>query len=293
MLELDSLDLYTKTFLIISGMLLITTLTSRINKIYETTLEAVITFLGSFIFLICLMVFNYANYDKNVLFIVLLFFSAFIGWSLGPTMTALSDKFMFNRYLKKIGLKSKLKYGFKERIKRGGGFNKDVAEQKVYFLNSNPNEVFDKDSEKFIEFRHQFESNTSSLEKEEYKKEWRDKVFQALFLTFLILFFSIVLNLLTDYDFGPWGIYLLSSLSTLIVSELLNMFYFKSKYNRTLNYVSALIFSLYLIFDFNRLEKAYIAGDNSWNTAIDLSVSIYLDLLNLFLDLLQILAESN
>jgi len=86
---------------------------------------------------------------------------------------------------------------------------------------------------------------------------------------------------------------LLSSLSTLIVSELLNMFYFKSKYNRTLNYVSALIFSLYLIFDFNRLENAYISGDNSWNTAIDMSVSIYLDLLNLFLDLLQILAESN
>ena len=106
MSELDSLDLYTKTFLIISGMLLITTITSRINKIYETTLEAVITFLGSFIFLICLMALNYANYDKNVLFVVLVFFSAFIGWSLGPTMTALSDKFMFNRYLKKIGLKS-------------------------------------------------------------------------------------------------------------------------------------------------------------------------------------------
>ena len=293
MSELDSLDLYTKTFLIISGMLLITTITSRINKIYETTLEAVITFLGSFIFLICLMVLNYVNYDTNVLFVVLIFFSAFIGWSLGPTMTALSDKFMFNRYLKKIGLKSKFKYGFTERIKKGGGFNKDVAEKKVYFLNSSPNEVFEKNSEKFLELRHQFEFNISDLDKEEYKKEWRDKVFQALFLTFLIMFFSIVLNLLIDYDFGPWGIYLLSSLSTLIVSELLNLFYFKSKYNRTLNYISALIFSLYLIFDFNRLEKAYIAGDNTWNTAIDLSVSIYLDLINLFLDLLQILAESN
>ena len=293
MSELDSLDLYTKTFLIISGMLLITTITSRINKIYETTLEAVITFLGSFIFLICLMVLNYVNYDTNVLFVVLIFFSAFIGWSLGPTMTALSDKFMFNRYLKKIGLKSKFKYGFTERIKKGGGFNKDVAEKKVYFLNSSPNEVFEKNSEKFLELRHQFESNISDLDKEEYKKEWRDKVFQALFLTFLIMFFSIVLNLLIDYDFGPWGIYLLSSLSTLIVSELLNLFYFKSKYNRTLNYISALIFSLYLIFDFNRLEKAYISGDNTWNTAIDLSVSIYLDLINLFLDLLQILAESN
>ena len=293
MLELDSPDLYTKTFLIISVMLLITTVTSRINKIYETTLEAVITFLGSFIFLICLMVLNYANYDKNVLFVVLLFFSAFIGWSLGPTMTALSDKFMFNRYLKKIGLKSKFKYSFTERIKKGGGFNKDVVEQRVYFLISSPNEVFEKDSEKFLELRHKFESNTSDFEKEEYKKEWRDKVFQALFLTFLILFFSIVLNLFTDYDFGPWGIYLLSSLTTLVVSELLNIFYFKSKYNRALNYISALIFSLYLIFDFNRLEKAYISGDNTWNTAIDLSVSIYLDLINLFLDLLQILAESN
>ena len=293
MLELDSPDLYTKTFLIISVMLLITTVTSRINKIYETTLEAVITFLGSFIFLICLMVLNYANYDKNVLFVVLLFFSAFIGWSLGPTMTALSDKFMFNRYLKKIGLKRKFKYSFTERIKKGGGFNKDVAEQRVYFLISSPNEVFEKDSEKFLELRHKFESNTSDFEKEEYKKEWRDKVFQALFLTFLILFFSIVLNLFTDYDFGPWGIYLLSSLTTLVVSELLNIFYFKSKYNRALNYISALIFSLYLIFDFNRLEKAYISGDNTWNTAIDLSVSIYLDLINLFLDLLQILAESN
>ena len=290
---LDSLDLYTKTFLIVSVMLLITTVTSRINKIYETSLEAVITFLGSFIFLICLMVLNYANYDKNVLFVVLVFFSAFIGWSLGPTMTALSSNFMFKRYLKKIGLKSKFKYSFTERIKKGGGFNKNVAEQRVYFLSSNPNEVFDKDSEKFLELRHKFESKTSDFEKEEYKKEWRDKVFQALFLTFLILFFSILLNLFTDYDFGPWGIYLLSSLTTLIVSELLNLFYFKSKYNRTLNYISALIFSLYLIFDFNRLEKAYIAGDNSWNTAIDMSVSIYLDLLNLFLDLLQILAESN
>ena len=101
---------------------------------------------------------------------------------------------MFKRYLKKIGLKSKFKYSFTERIKKGGGFNKDVTEKRVYFLSSNLNEVFDKDSEKFLELRHKFESKTSDFEKEEYKKEWRDKVFQALFLTCLILFFSIVLN---------------------------------------------------------------------------------------------------
>ena len=70
MSELDSLDLYTKTFLIVLGMLLITTITSRINKIYETTLEAVITFLGSVIFLICLnFVLNYPSINNDFLLI--------------------------------------------------------------------------------------------------------------------------------------------------------------------------------------------------------------------------------
>ena len=36
-----------------------------------------------------------------------------------------------------------------------------------------------------------------------------------------------------------------------------------------------------------------MAGDESWGTAIDIAVNIYLDIINLFLDLLEILAESD
>lgn len=55
-------------------------------------------------------------------------------------------------------------------------------------------------------------------------------------------------------------------------------------------YFGVLIFTGYLIYDFNTLEK--MAGDDSWGTAVNIAVSIYLDIINLFLYLLEILSES-
>jgi len=45
------------------------------------------------------------------------------------------------------------------------------------------------------------------------------------------------------------------------------------------------------LYDFNILEKRIAAGDESWGTAVRIAVRLYLDIINLFLDLLQILAE--
>ena len=40
-------------------------------------------------------------------------------------------------------------------------------------------------------------------------------------------------------------------------------------------------------------EKAIAAGDNSWGTAVKIAVNLYLDIINLFIDLLEILASSD
>ena len=56
-------------------------------------------------------------------------------------------------------------------------------------------------------------------------------------------------------------------------------------------YAGVVIFTLYLLFDLNTLEKRIEMGDESWGTAIRVSVNLYLDIINLFLDLLKILAE--
>ena len=75
---------------------------------------------------------------------------------------------------------------------------------------------------------------------------------------------------------------------------LFNIFYFKSRRRRLIQaYVGVILFTLYLVFDFNRLEKAIARGDESWSTAIDLAVNIYLDLINIFIDLLRILAAAS
>lgn len=78
----------------------------------------------------------------------------------------------------------------------------------------------------------------------------------------------------------------------LIIMGLINAIFIKSKMISLVRaYVGAIIFTLYLLYDFNQLEKK--AGDESWSTAINISVNIYLDIINLFLDLLEILAEAD
>ena len=62
--------LFAKTFLIVGGMLVITTFFSRINKAYETISEAIITIAGSFILLFAIMFFDeiFPLKKDNVLF---------------------------------------------------------------------------------------------------------------------------------------------------------------------------------------------------------------------------------
>jgi FtsH-binding integral membrane protein len=53
-----------------------------------------------------------------------------------------------------------------------------------------------------------------------------------------------------------------------------------------------LIFIGYLLFDFNSLSKAQdVEVLNNWNTALDFAINIYLDIINLFLDILDMLSD--
>ncbi|HCD37366.1 MAG TPA: hypothetical protein DEQ77_01300 [Candidatus Omnitrophica bacterium] len=61
---------------------------------------------------------------------------------------------------------------------------------------------------------------------------------------------------------------------------------------RIMAFFGCIIFTGYLLFDFNRLaeagkDKIY----NTWPTAMDFSIDIYLDVINLFLELLDLLSD--
>ncbi len=66
--------LMSRTFLILGGMLVVTTITSRFNKAYETSLEAVFTIGGTFLFLFMVMIYA-DSYPLNLVMVAI--FSGF------------------------------------------------------------------------------------------------------------------------------------------------------------------------------------------------------------------------
>jgi FtsH-binding integral membrane protein len=281
--------LMSRTFLILGGMLIITTITARLNKAYETSTELFITVGGSFLFLFSVMIFA-DSYPINL--IVVAIFSGFIGWSLGPTIAYIGESFKFRKYLKsKMVLSKSIKREqsptFWEKF-MGANEEKKTG----YYYKSEPSKIFDRNSNEFKELKDDFDKNV--LHHDRYNQEWQNVVFQAMVGTTLAVIIAGTIVAFIPTDFSFLGIFLWIALLALIVVEILNAFVFKSERKRILySYCGVVIFSLYLIYDFNYLEKAIAAGDNSWGTAVKIAVNLYLDIINLFIDLLEILASSD
>lgn len=280
--------LFAKTFFIVGFMLIITTFFSRINKAYETTSEALITILGSFASLFAIMFFS-ENYPTNLILVAI--FSGFIGWSMGPTISAIGENFKMKKYLKMAGVKSKTvvtnKKSFTDKI-----FGAEDEKKTMYYEKSNPTELFEIESEKYKSIVDEIKSS-NNFKKDNYHQEWQNVVFQAMSATTIAVIATASIVFTSSVDFSVMGGFLFTALLILIIMGLLNHFIFKSrKFSLVRAYFGVLIFTGYLLYDFDMLKKQMNAGDDSWSTAIQIAVNLYLDIINLFLDILYILAES-
>lgn len=280
--------LFAKTFFIVGFMLIITTFFSRINKAYETKSEALITILGSFASLFAIMFFS-ENYPTNLILVAI--FSGFIGWSMGPTISAIGESFKMKKYLKKAGVKSKTvvtdKKKFIDKI-----FGAEDEKKTMYYEKSNPTELFEIESEKYKSIVDEIKSS-NNFKKDNYHQEWQNVVFQAMSATTIAVIATASIVFTSSVDFSVMGGFLFTALLILIIMGLLNHFIFKSrKFSLVRAYFGVLIFTGYLLYDFDMLKKQMNAGDDSWSTAIQIAVNLYLDIINLFLDILYILAES-
>ena len=160
----------------------------------------------------------------------------------------------------------------------------------VYYYHSDPKDIFDAKSDVIQNLRSDFEKNI--LPHDRYNQEWQNIVFQTLMGITMAIILTAGINYLTDIDFGSLGPVLFILLISLIVIGVSNAYVFKSSRRRLLqSYFGVCLFTFYLIYDFNRLEKAIASGDTSWAVAVDIAVNIYLDIINLFIRLLDILAD--
>ena len=111
---------------------------------------------------------------------------------------------------------------------------------------------------------------------------------RILKLTVAITFLAALIGIYSGLDFSWLGFVLIIPLFLLVTWNLLNIFYnFSGWLKRSMGFFGSVIFTLYLLYDFNILERAAENGANDWNTAFKIGFSIYLNVLNLLLELLE------
>ena len=276
--------LMVRTFSIVGGMLVISSIGARLNKAYETFWEKFWTILGFFLSLV--LIISYSDTFPHNL-IACGIFSAFGGWSLGPSIGYIGERFKWRKYLKDKGVKSK-------DLNRPSGFWVTTEEKHiVYYFEGDEENYFELKSDKMRELEDDFINNVLAIDDDPYNQLWQNVVFQAMISTCSAVFVTLLVVYLSPIDFSFLGLILFISLWALIVMRLLNYFIFKSpKQMLYQSYAGIVIFVLYLVYDFDRLEKANASGDASWETAVDIAVSLYLDIINLFMEILTAMAEN-
>jgi modulator of FtsH protease len=110
-------------------------------------------------------------------------------------------------------------------------------------------------------------------------------VIQAAVATTLITVGLSAFALTIKSDLAGWSSYLFVALLALVGVSLVNLFIGDSLLYLATSGVGALIFSLYLIHDVNRIRYT----PDTMGNAVVICLDIYLDIVNLFLDLIHIL----
>jgi len=115
---------------------------------------------------------------------------------------------------------------------------------------------------------------------------------KVLAITATITIFCALIGMKSGIDFGFLGLFLFISLTLLIIGNLVRLFVaIPRNTERIMAFFGVMVFTGYLLFDFNRLAKLEENLDaNTWAVAMSLSISIYLDVINLFLDLLDLVS---
>lgn len=118
--------------------------------------------------------------------------------------------------------------------------------------------------------------------------------FKALKIVFLVTLLTGFIGYGDFYSFSEntlFGIVLFLSLLGLIIFNLARFFF---EISRSVVRVSAIcgsaLFSMFLLYDFNYIRKQEGAfGSNDWGTAIEMAFILYLDIINLLLEILEAL----
>lgn len=101
-----------------------------------------------------------------------------------------------------------------------------------------------------------------------------------------------VFGYFTKKDLGPLGTFLFLALIGFIIAQIANLFLHNDQFGLILAYFGVVIFSGLTAFDVQKIKKVNVLGDEGTDEdkkqAINAALELYLDFINLFLNLLRI-----
>lgn len=104
-----------------------------------------------------------------------------------------------------------------------------------------------------------------------------------------------MIGLTTKRDLSGWGTMLMASLIAIIIVSLLSLFFIHVTILMTIiSIVSVILFAGFIVYDSQQIKARYLNGDNENDdvTAIYGALSLYLDFVNLFINLLRLFSNS-
>lgn len=126
-----------------------------------------------------------------------------------------------------------------------------------------------------------------------YLVAYKDTAQKALALTVLTTFLTGLIAIYSGLDFAWMGKFLFIGLIVIVIFSIIRIFA-RIKGQRFMAGLGVIVFTGYLLFDFNRLAKLKaVAAANNWGTALDFAISIYLDIINLFISLMNLMSSNN
>lgn len=111
---------------------------------------------------------------------------------------------------------------------------------------------------------------------------------RTILVTVFITVAAALVGMYSGIDFSPMREFLFYGLCGLILFGLIRLLFgMNGALVRFKAILGAILFSLFLIYDFNRLKQLNDLGTNDWATALQIAISLYLDIINLLLELME------
>ncbi len=119
-------------------------------------------------------------------------------------------------------------------------------------------------------------------------------ILYVFLLTAVIFLVFGLIGYFTKLDLTKWGTYLFMALFAVIICYLINMFVDNGTFDMTITIISILVFIGFTAYDVQKIKR--LGEENDYqdedNLCIVGALNLYLDYINIFLDLLKLLGNS-